>query len=606
MRSMLDAVNAVPAVVGSLVCDNAGNVLARAFPAELGAQLEEAALAIAESSRELQALVGRVTLLDLHYPDRRILVRPVGARNVLVLCEKSANQRTLVADVCRALEPHERAATPAPAGTRAAQAPRPDPTPPPDARVDAPPPAPSWRALPPRSLFLAAAAVATLTLAAIAWVAIARRPAALAPPAAASAPQFVLRLGGAKAMAEELAPALAEAYLASLRLDDVRVTREDTYRFTARGTKDGVPSAVAVRGMNTPQGFDELASGAVDIAMTGRRIKPEWQQKAAALGNLSSPGAEHVVGISGIAIVVNMANAVPQLDIRQLAGIFSGSVTSWSAVGRPGEGGTRPVNVYATSDDMGLTDLFRTLVLGKLSYPASAKRVSSLQEMNDAIAGDPDGIGFVTLPFIRGTRAVPISEAGEPPLVPTAFTVATEDYLLTHRLYFYAPPGSKNPHVLKFLQFALGPEGQAVVRKSGYVELSVAAERRGARTRAPADYVRLTSGARRLTSTFRFEVNSSDFDARALVDLERVTRYLLDNRVDGGAVRILGFADAQGNPAHNLKLSLARAELVAKALAQRGLTGTSVYGFGSEMPVASNATEEGRRRNRRVEAWVGD
>jgi phosphate transport system substrate-binding protein len=144
------------------------------------------------------------------------------------------------------------------------------------------------------------------------------------------------------------------------------------------------------------------------------------------------------------------------------------------------------------------------------------------------------------------------------------------------------------------------------VRKSGYVELSVAAERRGARTRAPADYVRLTSGARRLTSTFRFEVNSSDFDARALVDLERVTRYLLDNRVDGGAVRILGFADAQGNPAHNLKLSLARAELVAKALAQRGLTGTSVYGFGSEMPVASNATEEGRRRNRRVEAWVGD
>jgi phosphate transport system substrate-binding protein len=450
-----------------------------------------------------------------------------------------------------------------------------------------------------------------VVLAAIAIVAVttARRPAGAGGAAGAPGPaaEILLRVGGAKAIAEELAPALAAGYLASLGLEGVRVTSEDTYRSTARGTKDGVERAIAVRGMNTPQGFDELASGALDIAMTGRRIKPEWEQKAAALGKLSSPGAEHVVGISGIAVIVNMANSVPRLDAAQLAAIFGGKVTDWAEVGRPGEGGApRAVHVYATSEDMGLTDLFKTLALGKLPYAAGARRVASLQEMNDAVAADPDGIGFLTLPFIRGTRAVPLAEADDPPLVPTAFTVATEDYLLTHRLYFYAPPGGANAHVHKFVQFVLGPEGQAIVKRSGYVELSVAAERREARAAAPPEYLRLTSGHRRLTSTFRFEPSAAEFDARALVDLERVTRYLVDARVDGAAVRILGFADAQGDPARNRALSLARADLVAKAFAQRGITGASVHGFGAEMPVASNATEEGRRRNRRVEVWVAE
>jgi phosphate transport system substrate-binding protein len=479
----------------------------------------------------------------------------------------------------------------------------------PPAASAAPRPAAPARRGPERSLLLlAASGVAMLALITVAALVVVRRPAAPPAPAAAPAPRLVLRVGGAKAIAEELAPALARGYLASLGLGDVRVAREGTWHASAEGTKDGERWTVAVRGTSTPEAFDALAAGALDIAMTGRRILPAWQEKAAALGNLSAPGAEHVVGLSGIAVVVNVANPVARLDAAQLAAIFGGTATRWDEVGRPGEPGApgRPLHVYATAEDMGLTDLFRTLVLGKLPYAEGARRVASLQEMNDAVAADPDGIGFLTLPFVRGTRAVPIAEGDDPPLVPTAFTVATEDYPLTHRLYFYAPPASANPHVHRFLQFVLGPEGQEIVRRSGYVELSVAAERREARPLAPPEYAEATRAARRLTSTFRFEPSSSELDARALADVERVTRWLVDGRVDPRTVRILGFADSQGDRTRNRQLSLARAALVAKAFAQRGIQVGAVHGLGAEVPVASNATEDGRRRNRRVEVWIGE
>ena len=143
-----------------------------------------------------------------------------------------------------------------------------------------------------------------------------------------------------------------------------------------------------------------------------------------------------------------------------------------------------------------------------------------------------------------------------------------------------------------------------MVRKAGFVELAVKAERRSAPAGAPPEYVRFTNGARRLSSTFRFELGSSAFDSRAQRDLDRVVDYLRENDLSGNAVRVLGFADAVGGKAANQQLSVERATQVAQAFAQRGIAGVTIAGLGSALPVADNASEEGRRRNRRVEVWV--
>jgi phosphate transport system substrate-binding protein len=67
---------------------------------------------------------------------------------------------------------------------------------------------------------------------------------------------------------------------------------------------------------------------------------------------------------------------------------------------------------------------------------------------------------------------------------------------------------------------------------------------------------------------------------------------------------LLGFSDASGDATQNLQLSRERAKRVEGELSVRGLHAATIDGFGEEMPVASNATEDGRQKNRRVEVWL--
>jgi phosphate transport system substrate-binding protein len=67
---------------------------------------------------------------------------------------------------------------------------------------------------------------------------------------------------------------------------------------------------------------------------------------------------------------------------------------------------------------------------------------------------------------------------------------------------------------------------------------------------------------------------------------------------------LVGFSDARGAPAKNSKLSLERAQKVAIELNERGVPAVDVEAMGSLLPIASNDSEEGRERNRRVEVWL--
>ncbi len=75
-----------------------------------------------------------------------------------------------------------------------------------------------------------------------------------------------------------------------------------------------------------------------------------------------------------------------------------------------------------------------------------------------------------------------------------------------------------------------------------------------------------------------------------------------------GTYRILvsGHTSGTGRRLHNLALSLQRAEAVARVLREEGLPADRIRtaGFGPDQPIESNATPEGRARNRRVEIEV--
>ena len=71
----------------------------------------------------------------------------------------------------------------------------------------------------------------------------------------------------------------------------------------------------------------------------------------------------------------------------------------------------------------------------------------------------------------------------------------------------------------------------------------------------------------------------------------------------GAAIRIEGHTDSQGNPQTNLALSQQRADAIKNVLRAAGIPASQIQavGLGAEQPVATNATEQGRERNRRIE-----
>jgi len=83
------------------------------------------------------------------------------------------------------------------------------------------------------------------------------------------------------------------------------------------------------------------------------------------------------------------------------------------------------VKIYARDDKSGTFDSFKTLVLGNKQLAASARRFEDSIALSDAVARDPNGIGFIGLPYIRDAKAVAISEGNATPLLPNSLTVGT-------------------------------------------------------------------------------------------------------------------------------------------------------------------------------------
>jgi predicted regulator of Ras-like GTPase activity (Roadblock/LC7/MglB family) len=117
MQTVLQQINAVPGVAGSLICDEEGRLMAQQFPAGYDTTvLQGAAATLAESSVGLQSAAGEVEMLDLRYNEGRIIVKPLPNAFLLMVCNKTINQQLLLISVNVAMKKLEKlAARPAPA-----------------------------------------------------------------------------------------------------------------------------------------------------------------------------------------------------------------------------------------------------------------------------------------------------------------------------------------------------------------------------------------------------------------------------------------------------------------------------------------------------------
>ncbi len=101
-----------------------------------------------------------------------------------------------------------------------------------------------------------------------------------------------------------------------------------------------------------------------------------------------------------------------------------------------------------------------------------------------------------------------------------------------------------------------------------------------------------------------FEKSKAEIRPEAIESLEKLVTAINEN--PDRRVSIEGHTDSTGSESFNISLSQRRADNVKKALIERGISASRMdaVGLGEEFPVADNATDTGRQRNRRVDVII--
>jgi phosphate transport system substrate-binding protein len=419
----------------------------------------------------------------------------------------------------------------------------------------------------------------------------------------ASVSKTILRLAGSNTIGDTLGPSLAEAFLKDQGATNVRILPganplEKIVEGVLPG--DNNVSSITIAAHGSATAFTALTENSCDIGMASRKVKPDEAAKLTSLGIMSSVANEHVLGLDGIAVIVNPANPINQLDKDKIKRIFTGEITDWSQVGAY----KGAIKVYARNDNSGTYDTFKSLVLAGKPLVAGVQRFEDSKALSDSVAADPYGIGFIGLPYIQSSKAIAVSDKGTLALLPTRLTVSTEDYLLARRLYLYTPANPSNRYTRQFVEFAISKKGQDVVASTGFIAQNVAMVEQTVPADAPSEYKSLTKDANRLSLNFRFASGQMDLDNKAKVDMDRVVSLIADLNIPEDKLMLFGFSDSSGGYASNQELSLSRASVVERQLILRGMKPAIVRGFGPNLPVASNDSDEGQAQNRRVEVWI--
>lgn len=182
---------------------------------------------------------------------------------------------------------------------------------------------------------------------------------------------------------------------------------------------------VTVKGSSTIGALEAVAQGRHDLVGSARPANP------AVAGELDLRFTP--VAWDALAIIANPKNPVTSLTLEQLRDLAAGRVTFWQAVG----GAAAPINLYAVAGpDDGVEWSLRRLLFGRGAINVASKRwYLNTQQLEDAIALDPNGIGVTLLSNVTGNARVrPLAIDGVAPSLATmrdgSYPLVTEVYLV--------------------------------------------------------------------------------------------------------------------------------------------------------------------------------
>lgn len=219
---------------------------------------------------------------------------------------------------------------------------------------------------------------------------------------------------------------------------------------------------VTVTGGGTGVGISALLDNTTDIAMASRPIKFSEKMKIKSAGE---DVAEIVVAYDALAVVAHPSNPVKQLTRQQLEDIFRGKITNWKQVG----GDDRKIVVYSRETSSGTYEFFKESVLKNKNYMASSLSMPATGAIIQSVSQTKGAIGYVGLAYVSPrVKTLSVSYDGKHYAAPTVENATNKTYPIVRPLYYYYDAKNKT-QIAPLLEFILSPEGQDIIKKSGYI-----------------------------------------------------------------------------------------------------------------------------------------
>ena len=230
--------------------------------------------------------------------------------------------------------------------------------------------------------------------------------------------------------------------------------------------KKNKSASITIVGGGSGVGIAALLDGTTDIAMASRSLKQDEKLK---LNQNKKDIVEFNLANDALSVIVNKENPVRQLTREQLEGIFTGKITNWKEVG----GNDLKIIFYSRETSSGTYEFFREHVLDKKNFGNQALLMPATGAIVQSVSQTKGAIGYIGLAYESNeVAAINVSyDGGKTFVTPSIEAAQDKTYPISRPLFLYFDK-QVEPKLSAFLDYALSPEGQAIVREVGYVPLT--------------------------------------------------------------------------------------------------------------------------------------
>ena len=284
------------------------------------------------------------------------------------------------------------------------------------------------------------ALIAVLALALLAGCGSSAAPAATAAPAAdsaAPATEAPAELSGTVATdgstsMEKVIGALGEAFMEQ--------NKDVTFTYNPTGSGSGITA---------------VGEGRCDIGLSSRALKDD--EKASGL-------KETVLALDGIAVIVNPANPVSDLDVETIAKIYTGEITNWKEVG----GNDAEIVLIGREAGSGTRDGFESITDTKDSCKYR-QELTSTGDVITTVSTNPDAIGYASLAALKdNVKALTVGG-----IAPTEDTVKDGSYVIQRPFVLVTKDGVElSTAAQAFFDYATSADAADLIAAAGAVAVA--------------------------------------------------------------------------------------------------------------------------------------